>query len=88
MQQLQNIKMAETVKQLREVYKMSEADIERSLKMAEPFSAPGVICGLIFIGSMFILTIVNLIVAAVMKKDPPMEFENPGNNFPNNPYTN
>lgn len=88
MQQLQNVKMAETVTKMREEYKLSEAEIERSLKMAESFSTPGVICVIAFIGNMFILTIVNLIVAAVMMKKDPMQFQNPGNNLVNNPYTN
>lgn len=89
MEQLQNMKMAESVTMMREKYKMSEAQIEQSMKMAKTFSSPGVITVFALVINMFLLTVINLIVAAIMKKDPPVNFENPNNTFSeNNPYTN
>lgn len=89
MEQLQNMKMAESLTMMREQYKMSETQIEQSLKWAKTFSSPGVITVFALIINMVLLTIINLIVAAIMKKDPPVNFENPNNTFiENNPYTN
>jgi hypothetical protein len=94
-QQLQAVKMDESMQMMREKYHMSESDIERSMKMAKMFSSPGVITVFALVINMFLLTVVNLIVAAVMKKDPPENFDNTQPNpFANsdtsatNPYTN
>jgi hypothetical protein len=70
MQEVQAQKMAETAITLRDKYKMSESEIERSMNMSKSFTTPGVITAFALFGNMFILTIVNLIVAAIMKKDP------------------
>jgi hypothetical protein len=87
--QLQAEKFAESMQMMREKYHMSEADIERSMKMAKMFSSPGVITVFALVVNMFLLTIANLIVSAIMKKDPPANFGNTQEPFSaNNPYTN
>ncbi|MEO5644107.1 MAG: DUF4199 domain-containing protein [Bacteroidia bacterium] len=63
--------------------------IEMGIKMSKMIMQPPVMAVLALIGNMFFITIINLIISAVMKKDPPVTFENPGTaNLPNNPYVN
>ena len=68
---------------------MPPEQVEMAMKYARMFSTPPVIACIALFGGMFFLTIINLIVAAVVKKDLPMNFENPDNTSnTNNPYTN
>jgi hypothetical protein len=73
---------------------MDPAQIEMAMSMARKFSNPGVIAIAALIGNMVIFGIIHLIVAAIMKKDPPIGYDLgaqyqqfPPNNFPpqNNP---
>ena len=68
---------------------MSQDQIDMGMKWARKFASPPVVAVLALFGGMFFLTIINLIVAAVMKKDPPQEgfqqpdqFQNPQSPFP------
>lgn len=75
---------------LMEAKGMPPQQIEMAMKYARMFSKPPIIATIALFGGMFFLTVINLIVAAVMKKDPPpMGFENPQEPVsPNNSYTN
>jgi Protein of unknown function (DUF4199) len=65
---LMDQQMALAEEQLREK-KISENIIEAQLNIARTFQKPGIIALFALLGNAFILTITNLIIAAIMKKD-------------------
>ncbi|MDQ3109619.1 MAG: DUF4199 domain-containing protein [Bacteroidota bacterium] len=73
--ELEALKVAEVTNDLRTKYKMSEGDIEKAMSFSKMLSGPGFKLVLTFLGSMFVLSIINLITAAFMKKDAPENFE-------------
>ncbi|CAN5355744.1 hypothetical protein BH09BAC5_BH09BAC5_12720 [soil metagenome] len=50
--------------------------VEMAMKYARMFSKPPVLAVMSLVGGMFFLTIINLIVAAIMKKDAPVNNDN------------
>lgn len=83
---------SEMIKQeaLMEAKGMPPEQVEMAMKYARMFSKPPILATVAFFGGMFFLTIINLVVAAIMKKDPPMgTFGNEQETYSaNNPYTN
>ena len=56
---------------------MSQAQIEMAMSYARKFSSPGVIAVFALIGNIIFMGLINLIVAAIVKKDPPPMVANP-----------
>jgi chromate transport protein ChrA len=69
MVRLQAEKMAQQAILMKTKYHMSDEDVEKSMNFAKKFMSPGFITAMALLGNMFILTIVNLIISAFMKKD-------------------
>lgn len=59
---------------------MAPEQVEMAMKYARMFSKPPIVAAFALFGGMLMLTIVNLIVSAIMKKDPPVNFDNPNPN--------
>lgn len=64
----QNLQLAQTAEKLREL-KFSEVQIENQIEMTRKFMRPGLTAVFGLFGNLIFLTIINLIVAAVVKKD-------------------
>jgi hypothetical protein len=83
---------SEMIKQeaIMEAKGMPPEQVEMAMKYARMFATPPVLACFAFFGGMIFLTVINLVVAAIMKKDPPpMGFGTPQEPFSaNNPYTN
>jgi hypothetical protein len=67
--------------------KMSSAQIETAMHYARMFTSPGVLAVLTFFGTILFGCLINLVIAAIMKKDPPpAPFFPPANpSYPNMP---
>jgi hypothetical protein len=68
---LQAVEMGKQAVIMKEKYGMSDDQIKQSLDMAKKFTTGGAIALFALIGNMFLLTIINLILAAILKKDDP-----------------
>jgi hypothetical protein len=55
---------------------MSPEQIEMGMKFAKMFMSPGILATFALFGGIIFYTIINLIIVAIMKKDPPVNFEN------------
>jgi len=56
---------------------MSPEQVEIAMKYARMFSQPAIIAVFAFFGGMFLLSIINLIVCAIVKKDAEDQFNSP-----------
>jgi hypothetical protein len=54
---------------------MDPAQIEMAMSMARKFSNPGFIAIAALIGNMLVFGVIHLIVAAILKKDPPLGYD-------------
>lgn len=54
---------------------MDPAQIEMAMSMARKFSNPGFIAIAALIGNMLVFGVIHLIVAAIVKKDPPLGYD-------------
>ena len=54
---------------------MDPAQIEMAVSMAKKFSNPGFIAIAALIGNMLVFGVIHLIVAAIVKKDPPLGYD-------------
>ena len=68
----QNHQLAETAEKLRE-YKFSEVQIENQIEMSRKFMTPGFAAIFGVLGNLLFLSIANLIIAAIVKKDKPQD---------------
>lgn len=85
--------------QMEDEGKMSQEQIEMAMHYARMFTSPALIAVFAFFGNLIAMAVINLIIAAIMKKDPPpAQFMPPGytelvnappqggQQYPNNPY--
>ena len=64
---------------------MSQSQIDLAMSYSRKFTTPGMMATFSLIGNIFMNGIICLIVAAIMKKDPPVPMDLGGQMYPNAP---